>query len=114
MDDNIYTIPDRWVIIHISGINLYKVFGAWEGGYLSDDRWRINSGIVSIEEDDDFYYFKGYSNSIYKCNKKSYGISFRSLAILNGMITEAKNRSDVVITILDESTNFKELTLNNI
>jgi len=113
MDDILYTIPHRWVVIQIKS-NLYKVFGTWYGGYLSDDRWRMNSGIVSIEEDDNFYYFKGYSNSIYKCNKKSYGTSFWTRGILNVMIEEAKNISEVEITILDENTNFKELTLINI
>jgi hypothetical protein len=112
MDDILYTIPHRWVVIQIKSnlykSNLYKVFGTWYGGYLSDDRWRMNSGIVSIEEDDDFYYFKGYSNSMYKCNKKSYGTSFWTRGILNSIIEEAKNISEVEITILDENTNFKE------
>jgi hypothetical protein len=102
------TVPDKWVIVKID--ETYKVFATWYGGYLSGDRWRMNSGIVSIEEDDDFYYFKGYSNSIYKCNKKSYGTSFWTRGILNGIIEEAKNNiSEIEITILDENTNFKEL-----
>jgi hypothetical protein len=102
------TVPDKWVIVKID--ETYKVFATWYGGYLSGERWRMNSGIVSIEEDDDFYYFKGYSNSIYKCNKKSYGTSFWTYGILNGIIEEAKNNiSEIEITILDENTNFKEL-----
>ena len=102
------TVPDKWVIIKVDD-SLYKVFATWYGDYVSSDRWRMNSGIVSIDEDDDFYYFKGYSNSIYKCDKKSYGTSFWTYGILNGMIEDTKNELGIEITILDENTNFKEL-----
>lgn len=64
--------PDNWVIIEIptEEETIYKVLAGWSGGYLDGDSWRINSGIVSYEEDDEYYYFKGNTNSIYKCHKK--------------------------------------------
>lgn len=63
--------PDNWVIIEVTvrKETFYKVLAGWSGGYLDGDSWRMNSGIVSFEEDDEYYYFKGYSGSIYKCRK---------------------------------------------
>ena len=66
--------PDKWVIIHIPQNNIYKVFATWAGGYLGGDRWRLNSGINHIEEDQDYYYFFGHSGSCYECHKKAYGV----------------------------------------
>lgn len=69
--------PDRWIIIkHTSSEEtIYKVFGTWGGGYLSSDAWRINSGIESVTCDEDYYCFKGFSGSVYKCYKNSYGVT---------------------------------------
>ena len=66
--------PDRWIIVKIKGTDPhYRIFASWLGGYLDGDSWKLNSGIVNIKEDDNFYYFDGHSGSIYKCHKKSYG-----------------------------------------
>lgn len=104
--------PDKWVILQIDE-NTYKVFGTWYGNYISSDVWRLNSGIVSVEDDEDFYYFKGYSDSIYKCHKKSYGASFWTRGILNKMIETAKEEINSNIVILEETVNFKELFKKN-
>ena len=50
--------PDKWVVIKMSraGDVYHKIFGSWAGGYLDGDRWKMNSGIVSVEEDDEYYY----------------------------------------------------------
>lgn len=68
--------PDDWVVLKIStGQELiYKVFGSWRGGYLDGDSWRLNSGIVSVEDNGPFYSFYGHSGSAYHCNKGCYGI----------------------------------------
>ncbi len=54
---NISETPDRWVVVKIDN-NLdtpfYKVFATWAGGYLDGDRWKLNSGITSMEYDDDY------------------------------------------------------------
>lgn len=86
MNKNISEIPDNWVILKLPN-NVYKVFATWIGGYLYGDSWKLNSGIHKVEQDENFYYFIGYSGSCYKCNKKSYGIvtSF-GLNILNKII----------------------------
>lgn len=71
---DISEIPERWVILKIHN-KYYKVFGTWAGGYLGGDRWKINSGVKSVEEDEHFYYFIGFSGSCYKCHKKAYGVA---------------------------------------
>lgn len=100
--------PDKWVILKITE-DLYKVFATWYGGYISSDVWRMNSGIVSLEEDEDFYYFKGHSGSIYKCHKNSYGCSLWTRGILNNMIKKAKEEINIDIVVLEETVNLKEL-----
>lgn len=77
---NISESPEAWVIIKMTDIREgadcvhYKVFGSWAGGYLDGDRWKMNSGISRVEEDDMFYYFYGVSGSCYACHKEAYGI----------------------------------------
>ena len=103
--------PDRWTVLNISNgvINIHKVFGSWAGGYLDGDRWKSNSGIVSVEEDDDYYYFMGYSGSCYKCHKKCYGVmTSYSQGILDNMIDKA-GKMGASIIVLPADTNFMEL-----
>lgn len=66
--------PDRWVILKIGG-DLFKVFGGWSGGYLSGDSWKLNSGIVRVQEDGAYWRFLGYSGSEYRCRKTAYGMT---------------------------------------
>lgn len=75
MELEISESPERWVIIKIIGneFTYYKVFGTWTGGYLYGDRWQLNSGIVKVEQDDEYYYFIGVSGSCYECHKNAYG-----------------------------------------
>lgn len=74
---NITEIPSAWVILKINtkGLEYYKVFASWNGGYLDGDRWKMNSGITNIEEDSNNYYIYGETGSCYKCNKTSYKVS---------------------------------------
>lgn len=70
--------PDRWVVIRISPgtqDEVCKIIAGWRGSYLYGESWKINSGITKIEEDEDFYYFHGYSGSIYQCHKCAYGFT---------------------------------------
>lgn len=66
--------PDKWLLIEVNNGEYFKVFATWAGGYIDGDYWRLNSGVVSVEEDSDYYLFKGYSGSVYKCHKKAYGV----------------------------------------
>lgn len=67
--------PDNWVIIKIKGDDPhYRVLAGWSGGYTTGDSWRMNSGIVRVEEDKEFFHFHGSSGSCYHCHKESYGL----------------------------------------
>lgn len=44
----------------------FKVFGSTSGGYLDGDYWRMNSYVVSVHKDENYYYFRGGSGSCYK------------------------------------------------
>jgi hypothetical protein len=70
--------PDNWVLLEIKpqgGDVYYKVFGCWQGSYLEGDSWRINSGCESVKEDDNYYFFYGFSGSCYVCPKGKHNIS---------------------------------------
>jgi hypothetical protein len=98
-------IPDKWIIIN-TGLT-YKVFATFYGGYLGNDSWKLNSGIKNIKEDENFYYFKGFSGSIYKCNKTSYGVSNYSGNVLQSFINNSKITPLLKEDIFDFIKNFK-------
>lgn len=96
MERNISETPERWVILKLPN-DYYKVFGSWSGGYLDGDRWKLNSGISKVEEDEDFYYFVGFSGSCYKCHKNDYGIATAySKNVLNNMIEKTNGQIEVM------------------
>ena len=109
---NVTEIPNRWVVVKITRADNephYKVFGSWSGGYLDGDRWKMNSGISRVEEDETNLYFHGHSGSCYQCNKKSYGIA---TAYSLGVLDNLKNVSvdnGVEIEVLSEDTDFLNL-----
>jgi len=77
-----YYTSDNWVIIKFKGDDPhYRVLAGWSGGYINGDSWRMNSGIVEVNETDDYYYFKGSSGSEYKCNKESYRLKMNNARI---------------------------------
>lgn len=43
----------------------------------------MNSGITSVEEDEEYYYFKGESGSVYKCWKDSEKIRMNNGGVAN-------------------------------
>lgn len=105
MERNVSETPEKWVILKLPN-NYYKVLGSWSGGYLTSDRWKVNSGIKNIEEDNDFYYFIGFSGSYYKCHKKSYGIANSYCGdILNEMLEKSNNQ----ITLMDDKENWLDI-----
>lgn len=74
--------PDGFLILKITmpeSEPLYKLFSGWYGGYLDGDRWRLNSGITLIEEDNEwngkgkFYYVHGNSSTVYHIHEDQYG-----------------------------------------
>ena len=112
---NITETPDKWVVLKLNNASetYYKVFGSWAGGYLDGDRWKMNSGIASVEEDDNYYYFIGYSGSCYKCHKKGYGImTSYSQSILDNMINKASGIGASVNVHLSDTDFMKLLNVN--
>jgi hypothetical protein len=102
--------PDRWVVIEvISGdTHLYRVFGCWYGGYAGSDSWQMNSGIVGVDEEKQYYDFHGASGSVYRCYKHNYGSHLYGASVLNNLIAKAKEQG-TTINIMPEETNWKEL-----
>lgn len=98
MKRNITETPENWVILKLLPDNNYKVFGTWAGGYLDSDRWRLNSGIMTVEEEDDYYYFIGYSGSCYKCHKEGYGTA---TSYGRGILNDIINKSDGKVILLN-------------
>ena len=99
--------PDLWLVIKINGTDPhYRLFGSWYGGYMGSDEWRMNSGIKSVTEDENFYYVHGASGSTYNCHKKSKGISGYGSSVLNALI---KNQPELDIQIIPEDVIITEL-----
>lgn len=105
--------PDKWIVIKItdieSGSSHHRVFGSWYGGWTGSDSWRMNSGIVSVTEDDEAYYFKGTSGSVYACHKNCYGASGYGTGVLEHLIDKQREAGLAQIDILADSTNFMTL-----
>jgi hypothetical protein len=90
--------PDSWCIVKITGTHPhYRVFGSWSGGYLDGDSWRLNSGITSVTEDDEFYYFYGSTGSVYRCYKEGYGIrSMHNRGVLEDYCEKSHNTMEAI------------------
>lgn len=105
------TKPDYWQIIkieHKDSQPVYKVFATFTGGYLDGDSWKLNSGIVKVEEHDDHYDFFGYSGSCYRCKKGANGTVSYTQAVLDNFINLAKDQK-AELTVLDPETDWTKI-----
>lgn len=102
--------PDKWIVVKIgSGENpLYKVFASWYGGYLGSDSWKMNSGIVKVEDDGHYFKFWGYSGSCYQCLKGTYGTNAFAQGVLNSILDLSK-QIDNPIEVMSEDTDWLKL-----
>lgn len=103
--------PEHWVVLHINNSH-YKVFAGWRGGYTSGDNWVMNSGIKSVEEDEDNYYFHGHSGSCYKCSKNRYGLKeglYHFSPYVQNTLERITSTEGHSIFILDEKTDFMSI-----
>lgn len=103
--------PDKWVIVKIEGKDApltYKVFACWYGGYLGSDSWKLNSGIAKVTKEEDCYLFEGYSGSVYKCHKNTYGFNMYGHGVLYNIINKSK-KAGVNVEIMPEDTNWLDL-----
>lgn len=100
--------PDNWVVLKFTTHEMktfYKVLGGWSGGYLTGDSWRLNSGITKVEEHDGCYYFSGFSGSVYRCGKESYGLRTNNAYVYDGL----KEKYGLNVELMPESTDFLNL-----
>ena len=104
--------PDKWLLFKIEGTDPhYRVFGSWSGGYLDGDSWRMNSGIVRVEESENHYLFHGYSGSVYKCHKEMYGATLYGWGIAKDFEEKANNTLSILKDIPD---NIMEIKLTDV
>lgn len=98
--------PDKWMIIKITGRTPhYRLFGSWSGGYLGNDEWRMNSGIVGVEDDGTNYLVHGESGSVYICSKHGYGVT----AYGYGIAKRYEEKLAPNFIILDEQPDFENM-----
>jgi hypothetical protein len=98
--------PDRWMLVKVNGTDPHwRIFATWSGGYLHGDSWRLNSGVKSVEDKDDAYYFHGYSGSVYRCHKEMYGTSLYGQSVLTGLV----EKSDLLVPLWEEPKNIMEI-----
>lgn len=81
----------------------YRIFGSWYGGYAGSYSWRLNSGVKSVEEDENYYYFYGSTGSCYQCHKESYGANSYGWSVVTGM------KDDDRFEIMEEPENVMEM-----
>ena len=96
--------PDYWCVVKVdSNDPHYRVFGSWSGSYVFGSSWRMNSGIVRVDDIGECYEFHGASGSIYKCHKEMYGCHWESQGELNRVLMHE------AFSLLPENTNWKEM-----
>lgn len=82
---SLYT-PDRWVMLEFTkdgAVTSKKVLAGWHGGYTGSDSWKLSSGVISIEDRDDYWEVTNHSGSIYRCYKKSNGMNSLMMSMLS-------------------------------
>lgn len=95
--------PDNWVVIKIGGDDPhYRVLAGWSGGYLDGDSWRMNSGIVRVEDVGDCYNFYGSTGSCYSCGKESYTLRMNNVHIWN----QFKKQHGDLVELMPEDTDW--------
>lgn len=99
-------IPDNWVIIQIKGDDPhYRVLAGWSGGYATGDSWRMNSGIVRVEDAGDRWHFFGASGSCYSCGKNSYGLRTNNAYIWDKLQTQHGDK----VALMNEDTDWMNM-----
>lgn len=106
--------PDNWAVVKITqqvkGGNTgygrtekvyYKVLGGWSGGYLGSDSWRLNSGIVDVEETVDSFIFIGNSGSRYICDKTQERLRMNTAGTWKALQEEAEGSDGVTVELME-------------
>ena len=78
------------------------MLGGWSGGYLDGDSWRLNSGIVDVEETADSFIFIGGSGSRYICDKTQECLRMNTAGIWKQMQEVSEGTSgDVKVELVE-------------
>lgn len=96
-------ITDNWVIVKITrpeGV-VHKVLAGFHGGYLHGDSWRMNSGILKVEREGDYFLFHGQSGSIYVCHKDAQRLSGATAGIYDSLVKQAAEKN-IIVEIVNE------------
>jgi hypothetical protein len=106
--------PNNWVVIKFtqqvkSGNTgygrkekvFYKVLGGWSGGYLDGDSWRLNSGIVDVEETTDSFIFIGGSGSRYICDKTQECLRMNTAGAWKAIQEEAEGSEGFTVELVE-------------
>jgi hypothetical protein len=106
-----YVTPDSWRLIRITTPEeiIYKVYACWLGGFATGDSWRLNSGIVKVESDEDYFYLYGASGSIYKCHKSQRRMSMYCEGNLQSIVDSINTRKDTSAELLSEESVYTHL-----
>jgi len=92
--------PNKWVVLKmvVDGNTFYKLFSTWLGGYLDGDAWRINSGIVRVEQEGNYLRFFGESGSCYECvnSEHSYGTNYYTQGVLDNIIKKGTDMGHTI------------------
>ena len=105
MTDHYY--PDNWVVLKITENEetLYKVLGGWSGGYATSDSWRMNSGIIRVENTGLSWKFYGHSGSCYVCYKDHYHLRMNNMGIYNRLVKAFPD----TVEMMDKNTDWSKL-----
>lgn len=96
-------IPDNWVVIKMNGDDPhYRILAGWSGGYATGDSWRMNSGIVHVDETETSFIFYGASGSAYDCRKTCYCLRKNNAYIW----TALQEKHGDKVELMDENTDW--------
>ena len=103
--------PDSWRVIRITTPKetVYKVFACWLGGFATGDSWRLNSGIVAVESDKDYFYIHGASGSVYKCHKSQRRMSMFCEGTLQSLLDSISFHKETSVELLSEESVYTHL-----
>jgi hypothetical protein len=89
--------PDRWLLVRVNGTNPHwRIFATWGGGYTYGESWRLNSGVASVEEKDEWFDFIGHSGSVYRCSKTGYGVTLYGMGVLTDLIEKSAGKAEAI------------------
>jgi hypothetical protein len=92
-----------------NGETIYKILATFYGGFARGDSWKLNSGVTSIQQEDDYYLFHGSSGSIYYCHKELYGMGSYTSSIYADFQTQVSQTKDTTMELMPPETNFMEI-----